>query len=259
MMRWVAIVEGTKAMRLRQGGSTGAGRAGAGLMLVLLAGCGQIPGLDRALLADRNPAAHHSDLASHYVVHCPDVLDFRINDGLAWGGERTVGTDGRIYIDRQTTCRVDGLTTTEIEKIIAARLGRPTGCVHVQVGSFNSQQLYLFGEVKESQQVVPYHGPETVLDLLQRVGGTIPGAAPRDVQVVRAHVADGKAPEVFHVDLAAIVLHEDQKTNVTLLPFDKVYVGQSPQSRRGKCLPPWLRRLHDSFWNMQRKDEQTGE
>ena len=44
-----------------------------------------------------------------------------------------------------------------------------------------------------------------MLDLLQRVGGIAPGAAPQDVYVVRSHLGEGR-PEVFHVDLDAIVL-----------------------------------------------------
>ena len=99
---------------------------------------------------------------------------------------------------------------------------------------------------------MPYQGPETVLDLLQRVGGLSPSAAPTDVQVVRAHVADGKTPEVFHVDLAAIVVKHDQQSNVRLLPFDQVYVGQSRRSTYVPALPPWLRPLYHALCGMWR-------
>jgi protein involved in polysaccharide export with SLBB domain len=113
--------------------------------------------------------------------------------------------------------------------------------VHVEVAEYKSQHLYVFGEVAGLQRAVPYRGPETVLDLLHRVGGLTPGAALRDIQVIRPHVADGKRPEIFRIDLPAIVLRHDPETNVILEPFDQIYIGQSRRSCLCDCLPPWLR------------------
>jgi hypothetical protein len=56
-------------------------------------------------------------------------------------------------------------------------------------------------------------------------------------------VADGRPPEVFHVDLAAILRRHDQSTNVRLEPFDEVYVGQTRRGCVAACLPPWMRKL----------------
>jgi protein involved in polysaccharide export with SLBB domain len=127
--------------------------------------------------------------------------------------------------------------------------------VRVRVAEFNSQQLYLFGEVTGLQRAVPYRGAETVLDLLQRVGGITPGASLGDIEVVRTHVADGKAPEVFYVDLAAIVLKHDQHSNLRLEPFDQIYVGESRRSRLTCSLPPWLRPLYKTVCGMNRPGE----
>jgi protein involved in polysaccharide export with SLBB domain len=225
---------------------------GPGLLLALLSGCGQVPGLDRALLADRDPAAHRGDLTSHYIIHCPDVLTFEVEGRPDCAGERVVGSDGRVRLLPDVAMRVDGLTVPQVEAVASSRLNVPPERVHLTISAYNSQQVYLFGEVSGLQQAVPYRGPETVLELLQRAGGVTSGAAPRDVQVVRAHVADGKAPEVFQVDLAAIVLQHDQGSNLTLEPFDKVYIGQTRQCKLSKCLPPWLRALYEEFWDMRR-------
>ena len=221
-------------------------------LVFVVAGCGHIPGLDRALLADRTPASHRRDQSSHYVVHCPDVLSFQVEGRPDWSGERSVGADGRVWFDAGTPVRVDGLTVLEVAGTVGQHLRLPPESVHVLVSGYHSQQVYLFGEVAGLQQAVPYQGPETVLDLLQRIGGVTAGAAPRDVQVVRAHVADGKTPEVFQVDLAAIVLRHEQQTNLTLEPFDKIYIGQTGQSKLSKSLPPWLRALYESAWDMRR-------
>src|SRR5262249_15709504 len=146
-------------------------------------------------------------------------------------------------------------TVAEAARNIADCLQTQPSCVHVSVAQFRSQQIYLFGEVNGLQQAVAYHGPETVLDLLQRVGGITDGAAPRDVQVVRSHVADGRSPEVFKVDLAAIVLGKEQKTNITLEPYDKIYIGQTGRCKLGKCLPPWMRLLFSGQESGSRNQE----
>src|SRR5262249_33304918 len=99
------------------------------------------------------------------------------------------------------------------------------------------------GDAGELQQVVAYRGPETVLELLQRVPGSKQGRKLAEVQVVRSHVADGKPPEVFDVDVNAILLKNDPQTNIRLQPFDRIHVAQSGQSRVGDFFPPWLTSL----------------
>jgi protein involved in polysaccharide export with SLBB domain len=139
--------------------------------------------------------------------------------------------------------RLEGLTPPEIARVVARTLGVRPEQVTVRVVRYESQQLFLHGEVHGQERAVPYIGPETVLDLLQRVGGLADGAASSDIQVVRPHVADGTSPEVFHVDLEAILLKKEQTSNVRLEPFDQVYVGESRRSCLGNCLPPCLRPL----------------
>jgi protein involved in polysaccharide export with SLBB domain len=131
-------------------------------------------------------------------------------------------------------------------------VGIPPDRVQVRVSEYQSQSIYLYGEVTGLQRPVPYQGPETVLDLLQRTGGIRPGAAPGSVYVVRSHVADGRPPEVFHIDLQAILLKHDPQTNLRLQPFDQVYVGETRQSSLVKCLPHWLQPLYEKLWGMSR-------
>jgi protein involved in polysaccharide export with SLBB domain len=218
---------------------------------VLAAGCAaQHSQLEQALLADRNPAAHGGDAGVRYHVHCPDVLRLQV-PGPAEVKCR-VRADGRIDLGPPGTVRVDGHTTAEIAREVAGLLGVPEARVAARVAEYRSQQVYLFGEVTGTQRALPYRGPETVLDLLQRAGGLTPGAAPGDVQVVRPHVADGKTPEVFQVHLADILRQNDQSSNVRLEPFDQVYVGQSSPSRLCPCVPPWLRPAYETLCGMRR-------
>jgi protein involved in polysaccharide export with SLBB domain len=194
------------------------------------------------LISYHPPPAHRSEVAGAYQVHCPDVLllDVAVPH---WRGTLKVGPDGRIDLGRPGRVRVDDHTPAEVARIIAAQAGIPPAQVQVQVAEYNSQQLYVFGEVAGLQRAVPYQGPETIVDLLHRIGGVTAGASIGDIRVVRPHIADGKAPEVFRVDLPAIVLKKDLQTNLMLQPHDQIYIGQLRRSCFEACLPPWLRPL----------------
>ena len=91
-----------------------------------------------------------------------------------------------------------------------------------------------------------------MLEVFHAAGGLTPGASPRNIQVVRGHVADGRPPEAFDVDLEAILSRDDPQTNLRLQPFDQIYVGQSRRASLEKCLPPWLRPLYEGLCGLLR-------
>jgi protein involved in polysaccharide export with SLBB domain len=222
-------------------------------MLCLLAGCaGGRPHVDQAMKAETGGPARNQGVAARYQVRCPDVLEVSAAGRPDLAGRVAVGPDGRMEVGELGRLRVEGRTVPEVAEALAAAAGVPAADVRVRVAEFNSQQVYLFGEVFGLNRAVPYQGPETVLDLLQRVGGLTAGAAPGDVHVIRSHVTDGKAPEVFHINLQAIVLQHDQSTNLRLQPFDQVYVGQTRQAVLEKCVPPWLRPAYQSLFGLRR-------
>jgi protein involved in polysaccharide export with SLBB domain len=228
----------------------------AALCCLLLAWCGLSAGcvtqrasIEQNLMNDKHSASRNQGVAELYRAACPDVLQIKIAGREDWNQSHAIGPDGRIDLGNYGRPRVEGRTPAEIGRIVAEEVGIEPGQVQVRVAQFRSEQVYLFGQVIGWQRAVPYHGQETVLDLLQRVGGITPGAAPSDVLVVRPHLADGNKPEVFHVDLGAIVLNQDSKTNLRVLPQDQIYVGETRQARVEKCIPPWLRPIYQKFWN----------
>src|SRR5262249_54810420 len=208
-------------MKAGKGGpSRGPGRAAwLGLCLGLLSGCASgPPPIDRALMAHHSPPPDAPALDA-YTLGCPDVLDVVVNGQPGLSGRQPVGADGCIRVGDLGRLRVEGQTGAEATRQLAAALGLPPAQVRVQVAEYKSQQIYLVGQVAGLQRAVPYQGPETVLDLLQRVGGVTPGAASDDVYVVRSRLAEGQSPEVFRVNLRGIVLRKDQTTNLRLPPF----------------------------------------
>jgi protein involved in polysaccharide export with SLBB domain len=242
-----------------EGRSSGQGRLArrlsALLLCAVLAGCAAGCATDRAnvernLLVDRNDPRRAAGVMEHYRLACPDAIEVRFRERPELSGTYAVEPTGRIELGDYGAVRVEGRTLPEAARLIAEETGQTPGDVEVRVAAFRSQYVFLSGQVLGWQRTVPYQGQETVLDLLQRMGGITPGADIRDVYVVRAHLDDAQRPEVFHVNLQAIVLKHDEKTNIRLLPFDQVYVGESQQSRFEKAFPPWLRPIYEAFWNM---------
>ncbi len=179
------------------------------------------------------------EVSDRYQINCPDTLEVTVGDQPR--GTLKVRADGRVNLGQGEELRVEGQTVGQAERAVARALGVPRDQAHIRISQFNSQQIYVFGEINGLQRAVPYKGQETVVDLLRRVGGLADGAEPEDVTVVRGHVASGGRPEVFPVPLHDILAGKDTRSNLTLQPFDQVYVGETRRSCWLKCLPPCLR------------------
>ncbi len=224
-----------------------------GVTLCLLSGCaGTRSHVAQAVKTDRGGPAKVKPFPPS-TQSAPDVVGIRVDDHPDLAGEAAIGLDGRLGLERLGRPRVEGQTAQEVTQTVATAVGVDPEAVHVRVVAYSSQQIYLFGEVFGLHRAVPYQGPETVLDLLQRVGGVTAGAAPGDIYVIRSHVADGHDPEMFHIDLQAITLKKDDSTNVRLQPFDQVYVGQTRQAVIDRCMPPWLRPAYQRLTGMKRQ------
>jgi protein involved in polysaccharide export with SLBB domain len=226
------------------------------VLLAVSAGClSDRASIEKQLLAELPSIEEKDAVAQAYRVYCPDVIDIRVIDrpALHWTG--FVDVDGSLPVDELARPRVEGRTTSEISKIVAARLGLDDGKVVVQVADYRSKRVHVFGAVKGSPQAVPYRGPETVPELLQRLGGITTGAEPDKIYVVRPNIAEGKQPELFHVDLRAIILKKDHRTDVRLQPFDQVHVGETPQALVERCIPPWMRPFHWAIWDTRPHDK----
>jgi protein involved in polysaccharide export with SLBB domain len=233
-----------------RGSQNDGARPGAARLVLLACGLLSLGGcvhadrhVEKKLLADRGPQGGGVAVAESYLVACPDVLEVAVAGRPDLGWRSPVAPDGCADLGPLGRPRVEGKTVAGIARVLAEQTGVPPDQVSVRVAQFNSRQLYLFGQVAGLQRAVPYEGQETVLDLLQRVGGITAGAAPDDVFVVRSHIADGTRPEVFHVDLRAIVLKNDYHTNLRLQPYDQVHVGETHQAKVERCVPPCLRPL----------------
>lgn len=167
--------------------------------------------------------------------------------------EVSVQTDGCILVSQVGQVRVEGATTVDVAELIARSLNLTSEKVKVTVSNHASRHVVIYGPGDGVQRVVPYIGAESVTELLRRTGGLAPGAAYHEIHVVRPHVAAGRRPEVFPIDLKRIVIDHDPNANVILEPNDQIYVGETKGSSMARCLPPWVRAILPGMKEMDEK------
>ena len=177
-----------------------------------------------------------------YRVGCPDVLAVAFVDRPDWDGTASVDVDGQLPLGDAGRPQVSGLTLDEAKVVVARTAGLPPARVAVELASPRAGRVYVVGPENGLQRAVAYRGPERVVEFLWRTGAVPRGCADlRAVSVVRPNVAAGGSPTVFDVDVEAVVLDGDQRTNVVLEPSDEVVVGETRRSSFGRLLPDWLR------------------
>jgi polysaccharide export outer membrane protein len=216
------------------------------LACVLFAGCADCKFLRKTCPTPPDPsaAAHLPAPDTAYRIGCPDVLEVAFADRPEWDVFASVDLDGRVLLAHPGSPRVEGRTLDDVRHELARLAGTDPDNVTVRLAAARSSRVFLHGPIRGRCRVVPYQGPETVTDFLKRVGGLPPGSKLNQVYVVRPNVATGKRPEVFQVDVAAVLADQDPATNVPLMPSDEVYVGETKRSVIARILPDWLGPLY---------------
>lgn len=206
------------------------------------AGCGDARFLRRTCPTPPDPkiAAERPAPTAEYLVGCPDAVEVSFRDHPDWDAVAVVDVDGRLQLAQPGSVRADGRTLAEIRTELAALAGCDPDRVTVTLAAARSARVVVYGPIRGRARVVPYQGPESVLDFLKRVGGLPPGSKLNQVYVVRPNVAAATRPQVFPVNVAAVLVDGDPRTNVLLQPDDQVYVGETKQSSLSRLLPDWL-------------------
>ncbi len=228
------------------------------VLFVLSAGCSDTQFLRQVCPTPRDPkaAAEAPAPAAAYQVGCPDVLQVMFADHPEWDALAVIDVDGRLPLERPGNPRVDGHTLQQIRAELAALAGCPPEAVRVELAAPRSGRVVVYGPVRGRARMVPYQGPEPVIDFLKRIGGLPPESKLSEVYVIRPNVAAAARPQVFPVRVAAVLVDGDHRTDVTLQPDDQVYVGETRQSSLSRLMPDWLgtvyRRLSgllpDEWW-----------
>ncbi|RLF81028.1 hypothetical protein DRN32_01900 [Thermococci archaeon] len=158
-----------------------------------------------------------------YEVGPGDVLNIRIWGHEDLGGAVTIGPDGTIALPPPIgVLQVKGLTTSRISEEIRSILKRyMKGDIQVivQVTQFNSQAIYIFGEVSSPGRK-SFVRPPSLIELIAMAGGLKPDA---DVEDIRVIPSDQGAP-IERVNLSRFLETGDRSLLPDLHPGDTVFV-----------------------------------
>jgi len=211
--------------------------------LAMVAGCADTEKLKAFLEEQRYPVS-----GTEYRVLPPDVLTISsIHVPEINGNSQQVRPDGKINLPLVGEVYVADMTPKQIEDAIkkAAEKYYEEADSTVQVVGYNSQKIYVFGQVG-TPGPQPWTGTDTLLDLLAKVQPTLL-AWPERIRVLRGRqpTRGGYLPDTMPakgvekgrnkagakeitVNLMAMMKTGDLSRNILLMPDDIVYVPPNP-------------------------------
>lgn len=173
--------------------------------------------------------AEDADLAAsgvkpdtYYQLRPGDALQLSVwrEEGLQ--SKVMVLPDGSITLPLVGRVEVAGLSTPEVEKIIATRLKEyiPEPIVTVTISGIEGNRAYVLGKVTRPGSFI-INGSITVLQAISIVGGFDKFADENSVKLIRAK-ADTQ--EIFPVNYRDIISGKDMSTNIRLKGGDTIVV-----------------------------------
>lgn len=153
-----------------------------------------------------------------------DVFEVRVYQEPELSGIYRVGPQGDIVFPLCRRVPVAGLTANAVAERLRACLGEGfirNAHVSVIIKEFNSQKIFVFGEVQKPGTFV-FEDGMTVIQAITVAGGFTKGAAQNSTSVTR--LVDGQEQKI-KVPVQDIALGKAQ--NFVLRPGDIVYVPES--------------------------------
>lgn len=172
-----------------------------------------------------NPAARD------YTVGGYDVLGITVYEEQDLSRQEVrVSADGYISFPLINRVHVGGLTTSEIEELIANRLAEGQflleAHVAVMVSEYRSKQFMILGPIKMPGSY-PLKAQERVVDAISRAGGIISELAGSDLMIIRTENPDTELERrlAIHINLQALLDQGDQLSNLLIEDRDLLYVS----------------------------------
>lgn len=167
-------------------------------------------------------AATAADNLGAYQLRQGDSLQVSVWREDALQKQVTVLPDGSITLPLAGRIEVVGLSTPEVERILAAKLKEyiPEPIVTVAIVGIDGNRAYVLGKVIHPGPMV-ISGPLTVLQAISIVGGLDKFADESGIKVIRGK-SDGQ--EILPVNYKDILSGKNMSTNVQLKAGDTLVV-----------------------------------
>ncbi len=181
-----------------------------------------------ALNSDAN-----NQTAQDYRVGGYDVLDITVYEEPDLSREKVrISADGYISFPLIGRMKVDGLTTSDIERLISLELAQGQfildAHVSVTVSDYKSKQFMVLGSVKEPG-TYPLQAKERVLDAISRAGGIDFEQGGKQGMIIRTENSntDHEKKIVIRIDVPSLLKGGDQLSNLLLADKDLLYIPKA--------------------------------
>jgi polysaccharide export outer membrane protein len=189
---------------------------GAGLCLVILAGCTPHP--SKVVEAEAAAAAVATADPTNYLLGPEDVVEVSVWKEPDLTKQLVVRPDGKISYPLIGEIHAAGLTVKQLQGEILKRLEKFVTNANVTVILLKTQyyKVYVTGMVNKPGEFLVGR-PVTALQAIAMAGGLTPFAAPRRIVILRQG-------ESFSFDYKAVARGESLQQNRILMPGDVVVV-----------------------------------
>lgn len=168
--------------------------------------------------------------SAEYAVGGQDVLTILVYEEKELSREAVaVSTDGTLTFPFIGRLKVGGMTTAQIEELIARELTSKGFLINphvsVMVKEYKSKNVVALGSIKTPGRY-PLQGQETLLDILSKAGGVDFATGGSRATVMRTmHSPDGQKSRVaIDVNIKRLFDGEDQHANLLVQSEDVIYV-----------------------------------
>lgn len=178
--------------------------------------------------------------ASPYLIEPGDELDVRFFYNPELNEEVQVRPDGNISLPLVGEIQAAGRTPTQLEGNLRDSYSRELrqAAITVMVKGFAGQRVYVDGEVGEPQ-MVNIAGNLSAMQAIASAGGFKPSARKGEVLVIRR--SGGTQPVVIPVNLDAAISGRDTGQDITLQPYDIVYVPRTAIAEVNQFIDQYFR------------------
>ena len=184
------------------------------------------------------PASHDQE----YRINPGDQLDIKFFYNTELNESVTVRSDGRISLQLVGEIVTAGQTpaqlTAQLKEKYAPVLVRPD--VTVIVKTSGGHKVFVDGEVN-TPGVKDIIGPITIRQCIAEAGGLKETARIKEILVIRQQ--KGKDPLIVAVNLETINSGADFSQDISLYPYDIVYVPRSPIANADLWVKQYIRDL----------------
>jgi polysaccharide biosynthesis/export protein len=213
-----------------------------------LTGCASHQKELRQLYKDRQasglvPPSHHED---EYAPAYPDRLKLEFTTHPQWNGLYPITVDGRIALAGYAIL-IENLPIGQLRISLADFLKISPEEMKITVAQHYSRVVIVHGAITGGTRHVDYQGPESVMDVLSRMGGLSEDADLRRISLVRSNIAQGTKQQIFDINLEKLLKTGELEENLTIQPNDEIYIAENRRANLAKILPPFMMPVYNKL------------